>query len=121
MGLNLPKEGAECNICGAQKTDVGPMTDYKKYGYDKLLCKNCIAQIEKNANTKCPECDKMVGLDAMTEHDGKRMCQTCVKKDMKKGIKSKGWKNWIRENILKLIAIGLMALTAVITYLALIK
>jgi len=118
LGFTYKKEGNACDKCGKFNTDVGPMTHYQKHGYNDLLCKNCIAKIEEQVNKKCPVCNKVVGLDAMTEYEGKRMCQICAKEAMGKKIKSKVWKNWVRENILKLIGIGIGAITAVIAYLA---
>jgi len=121
LGFTFKKEANACEKCGAFNTDVGPMTHYQKHGYNDLLCKNCIAKIEEHANIKCPECDKIVGLDAMTEYDGKGMCQICVKKAMNKGIKSKERRRILKSNWFKIISIGLIGITILLGYLTLIK
>ncbi len=87
MGVDIKKAGSVCNRCGALENDVGPISDYKKHGYDMLLCKNCISKIEEYANLRCPKCNKKVGHDGMTEYDGQGMCYKC--EDKRKNVASK--------------------------------
>jgi len=110
LGVIIKKAGSECNRCGALEKDVGPISDYKKHGYDMLLCRDCISQIEEYANLRCPKCNKKVGHDGMTEYDGQRMCYKCEDKRKNVGKISneriqfikKYWYAWI------MIAIGIL-------------
>jgi len=103
LPITFSREGNACDRCGKLDTEVGKMTNYKKYGENLLLCANCIEKTDEEKTLKCPRCKKVVGTVGMTEYNTEPMCYECkeivkkkylTKEERKQFFKS-SWKFWI--------------------------
>jgi len=87
MEIDFVKEGNVCGRCKKIDTSVGKMTRYKNHGLDKLLCQDCIKEIEDYYSLKCSKCGKPVHLRGnLIEYENEKICTICMDDiNMKKG------------------------------------
>jgi hypothetical protein len=79
MSNEFKKEGNACERCHKLETDVGEMTQYKKHELDKLLCQNCIKEIEDYYALKCSKCGKPAHLRGnLIEYENDKICTICM-------------------------------------------
>ncbi len=117
MPIEFKREGNVCDNCKHGVSDVGQITHYTKFGQDRLLCKNCIDDLDKVFLEKCPKCNRPAhersGMREYVEKGKtKKNCYECDKKRRKnietRNIRIKffkdNWKFWIT------IGLGVIAL-----------
>ncbi len=105
LGIKFKREGNQCERCKKDVTEVGKMGFYEEY--DLWCCDKCIKETTEEKNLKCSKCKKVVGLDGLTEHNGKQLCYQCVKDAKKNEVKTEERKRFFKTNWFKWIMIGL--------------
>jgi len=75
----MVNEENTCERC--HKLDVGKMTHYKNHGLDKLLCQDCIVEIDDYYSLTCSKCGKPAHMrGALIEFENKKICTICMDK-----------------------------------------
>lgn len=116
MPIEFKKEGNQCERCKKLDTEVSRMEHYQNYGIDKLLCRNCIDELEYYYHDRCSDCSRTLEeVDGLTNYEDKQLCTECLEKSIKKQedkIKRKkflinNWKFWVGTSIA--IILGILA------------
>ena len=70
-----------CERCKKLDTDVGKLTHYKNHELNKLLCQNCITEIDDYYSLRCSKCNKPAHLRGnLIEHKNEKICTVCMDK-----------------------------------------
>ena len=112
LGLKRVREGNQCERCKKDVSEVGKMAFYEEY--DLWCCDKCIKETTEEKNLKCSKCKKVVGLEGLTEHNGKQMCYQCVEDVKKNEVKTEERKRFFKTNWFKWITL-ILALIAILT------
>jgi len=68
-----------CERCEKLDADVGKLRYYQNHEVDKLLCQNCIKEIDDYYSLKCSKCDKPVHLRGnLIEYKNEKICTICM-------------------------------------------
>ena len=68
-----------CERCKKLDTDVGKLIPYKKHELDKLLCQNCIKEIDDYYSLRCSKCDKPAHFRGkLIEYQNEKICTICM-------------------------------------------
>ena len=66
-----------CQRC--HKSDVGELTPYKEHDLDKLLCQDCIKEIDDYYSLTCFKCGKPAHMRGnLLEYENKKICPVCM-------------------------------------------
>ena len=109
MPIEYKRTTNVCDRCGKDISIVGKLEEFE----EQQLCSNCYKTTENEKNLKCPKCEKVVGIDKMTEYKTESMCYLCkdnaVKKEEKmqevSSFAKRHWKFWISISVTIIIAI----------------
>ena len=79
MCMEFKREGNACERCHKLEMDVGKITQYENYELDKLLCQDCIKEIEDYYALKCSKCGKPAHMRGnLIEFENKKICTICM-------------------------------------------
>ena len=68
-----------CERCEKPDSDVGQLTQYQNHELDKLLCQNCIKEIDDYYSLRCSKCDKPAHLRGnLIEYQNEKICTICM-------------------------------------------
>ena len=68
-----------CERCEKLDSDVGKLTQYQNHEVDKLLCQNCIKEIDDYYSLRCSKCDKPAHLrGTLIEYQNEQICTICM-------------------------------------------
>ena len=72
-------EQAVCDRCERSALDVGNLTQYQNHGVDKLLCSDCISELDEYYSITCDRCGKPAHLRGnMLEYKNEKICPVCM-------------------------------------------
>ncbi|MFQ5782932.1 MAG: hypothetical protein ACE5GR_07765 [Nitrosopumilus sp.] len=75
----MVEEGNACQRCHKLDTDVGKLIPYKNHGLDKLLCQDCIKEIDDYYSLTCSKCGKPAHMRGkLVEFENKKICTICM-------------------------------------------
>ena len=119
MSIEYNRKGDTCDRCKKSNTEVGKITNYKKYNENLLLCTNCIQKIDKEKTQKCSKCKKIIGIDGLIIYKNKSMCYECTDIVKKKDAEKKKLSQFFKSNWQFFIGLGVGIVGIILAYLAL--
>lgn len=76
---NVEKKENKCERGNKSDTVVGAIAQYKNHGIDKLLCKDCIKEIDDYFSLTCSKCGKPAHMRGkLIEFEGNNICTICM-------------------------------------------
>jgi len=66
-------------ICERCQSSVGNVTRYHENGVDKLLCSNCVLEIDDYYSVTYDKCNKPAHMRGnLIEHENEKICTVCM-------------------------------------------
>ena len=81
-----------------------------------LTHQRCINHMSREAVARCPECRRFFCRECITEHEDKVLCASCLRKQLKPGLKGLRPSQWIYR--LGHFTVGIMLLYVLFYYIA---
>ncbi len=76
---NMEKRENRCERCMKSDKVVGAIAEYKNHGLDKLLCQDCIKEIDDYFSLTCSKCGKPAHMRGkLIEFEGNNICTICM-------------------------------------------
>ena len=68
-----------CERCKKPESDVGSLSRYNNHDLDKLLCQNCIKEIDDYYSVTCSRCNKPAHMRGnLIDHKNEKICPVCM-------------------------------------------
>ena len=83
----MAREENTCERCNKVVTGIDKITQYKNLGIDKLLCQDCIKEIDDYYSLTCSKCGKPAHMRGkLIDFENEKICTVCMDEIKMKNI-----------------------------------
>ena len=69
----------EQTVCGRCQKPTSDLRQYQNHGVDKLLCSDCISELDKYYSITCDGCGKPAHMRGnLLEYENEKICPVCM-------------------------------------------